>query len=113
MIINNIEMLDLDVYDLEVAENYEKALELLQGIEEKTKNKGIAEGIKIQCNIIFDFFNIMYGEGADRKIFGDKVNLVTCLDALGEFMEQFNTQGTNTFNSINNKYSPNRAKRRK
>ena len=113
MIINNIEMIDLDIYDLEVAENYEKALKLLEGVEDRVKNKGIAESIKTQCNTIFNFFNIMYGEGADKKIFGDKVNLVTCLDALGEFMEQFNTQGNNTFNSINNKYSPNRAKRRK
>lgn len=111
MLINNVEMEDLDIYDLEVAEKYEKALELLEKVEDEVDGLNMVESIRTQCNIIFDFFNIIYGEGADKKIFGNSVNLLTCLKAIGEFMEQTNKQGEE-IQKLTRKYSPNRAKRR-
>lgn len=112
MIVNSVEMENLELFEVEIAERYEKALKLLETTEIKTEGLTMAQGIKVQCEIIFEFFDIMYGEGASKKIFGNKVNLVTCLNALGDFMTQINKNNTDTLNSINKKYSSNRAKRR-
>ena len=60
---------------------------------------------------IFNFFNELFGEGTDKKIFGDKVNLVTCLKALDEFIAQVRDQ-KEQIEEISNKYSINRVARR-
>lgn len=110
MIINGVELEDLDIYDVEVAERYDKALEGLKGIE-ANKSGSMAEGIKSQCTAIFDVFNTMFGEGTDKKVFGDRVNLRVCLKAFDELVMQINEQKTE-IEKLSNKYSPNRAQRR-
>ena len=109
MKLNGIEMDDFDIFDVENAEKYEKAIELLEYMQ-NIEGGSISEGIKEQCKIIFDFFNTVYGDGADKKIFGNKVNLLTCIKALGDFMTNVNDQ-KKEIEKINNKYSPDRLKR--
>jgi hypothetical protein len=111
MKINNVELQDIDILDLEVAEKWEKAIKDIQTIGEKTKNMGLADGIRTQCNAIFDVFNVMFGEGTDEKVFGDKVNLLTCLKAFEELVTHMSAQNAEV-EKIANKYSPNRANRR-
>lgn len=110
MIINGVELEDLDIYDVEVAERYDKALEGLKGIEEN-KSGSMADIIKSQCTAIFDVFNTMFGEGTDKKVFGDRVNLRICLKAFEELVLQVNEQKSE-IEKLTNKYSPNRAQRR-
>ena len=109
MKLNGIDMGDFDIFDVENAEKYENAIELLKDME-NIEGGSIAEGIKEQCRIVFDFFNTIYGVGADKKIFGDKVNLLICVRTLGEFMTNVNEQ-KKEIEKINNKYSPERLKR--
>lgn len=111
MKINGVELEDLDVYDLEVAERYDKVLEDLKGIEENNKNMSMTDIIKTQCEGVFNVFNTMFGEGTDKKVFGDKVNLRICLKAFEELVVQVNEQKAE-IEKITNKYSPNRANRR-
>lgn len=111
MIINGVELEDLDIYDLEVAERYEKALAKVRELSTKDNSKSLSEGIKFQCNIIFDFFNTVFGEGTDKDIFGDKVNLMTCMKAFEEIVLKVNEQ-KKEIEKLSNKYSPNRATRR-
>ncbi|MEN8433960.1 hypothetical protein NX821_001131 [Clostridium septicum] len=73
MKINGVELEDLDIYDLEVAERYEKALEGLNGIEARVANKKNSESIRIMCNAVFDIFNTMFGEGTDKKFLVKKL----------------------------------------
>lgn len=110
MIINGVELEDIDIYDLEVAEKYEKAIECLEVIKGKTNING-SEGIRSICTAIFNVFNTVFGEGTDKKIFGNKVNLITCIKALEEFVMQINEQ-KKEIEKLANKYSPNRAQRR-
>ena len=72
----------------------------------------IAESIRIQCNAIFKIFNNLFGEGTDKKVFGNKVNLLTCLKAFDELVTQVNASNEE-IEKIANKYSTNRAARRK
>ena len=111
MIINGVELEDIDIYDLEVAEKYEKAMSRLSDIQGEVETLDGAERIRNICKGIFEVFNVMFGEGADKKIFGNKVNLLTCLKALEEFQLQIKDQ-KKEIEKLANKYSPNRAARR-
>lgn len=111
MKVNNVEMGDFNIFDYEVIQKYEKALKTLQEKEKKTKPKNIAEMIKEQCGIVFDFFNVLFGEGADKKIFGDKVDLLTCFNVLGDFIIEVNKQ-SEKISQVTQKYSPDRIKRK-
>ena len=111
MKINGVELEDIDIYDLETAEKYEESMASFTEIGDKVKGLGDAEGIRVTCNGVFDVFNKMFGEGTDKKIFGDKVNLLTCIKAFEEFQLQINDQ-KKEIEKIANKYSPNRAARR-
>lgn len=112
MKINGIELEDLDILDLEVAEKYEKVIKGIKGIADKVQGMTVAESIRTQCNAIFNVFNTLFGEGTDKKIFGNKVNLLTCLKAFDELVTQVNAPNEEV-EKIANKYSPNRAQRRK
>ncbi|ADL53211.1 DUF6673 family protein [Clostridium cellulovorans] len=111
MKINNVELIDLDIFDVDVAEKYENALKKIENIAAEVKNLGMADSIRKQCNAIFNVFNTLFGEGTDKKIFGDKVNLLVCIKAFEELVVQVNEQ-KKELDNIANKYSPNRAQRR-
>lgn len=111
MKINGVELEDLDIYDADVAEKYEKQLDKIEKLTTKVEGMGLSEGIRYQCNLIFDIFNELFGEGTDKKVFGEKVNLKTCLNAFAELIEQTNEQ-KKKIGKLSNKYSPNRAQRR-
>ena len=111
MKINNVELQDIDILDLEVAEKWEKALERVEGIAKTTEGMKVSESIRTQCNAIFDVFNTLFGEGTDRKVFGDKVNLLTCLKAFEELVTHMSAKNAEV-EKIASKYSPNRANRR-
>lgn len=108
--INGVE-LELDIFDMNVAEKYEKAIAKVQ--EEAAKSKGLklSSSIRKQCTAVFECFDAIFGEGTHQKIFGERVNLIDCLKAFESLIQGANDQ-VKEVESINNKYSSNRAKRR-
>ena len=111
MIINGVELEDLDIYDLEVAEKFDKALKDIDILKEEIKVMGNVEGIRTLCTAIFEVFNTMFGEGTDKKVFGNRVNLLICLKTLEEFVLKMKEQ-EKEMDKLMNKYSSNRAQRR-
>lgn len=111
MKINGVELEDIDVFDVEVMKRYEEAIDNVIGEVSGKESEKISEIIGIQCNAIFHFFNKIFGDGADKKIFGSKVNLLTCINAFEEFKEYVEKQKGDA-EKIFHKYSPNRAQRR-
>ena len=117
MKINNVELEDMDIYDLDTAEKYEGALEKVRKEAEETKNTEVVGGtalsfaIRKQCNSVFDCFNAIFGEGTDKKVFGDKTNLMVCLKAFEELVLHADEQ-KKEMEKMTNKYSPNRAQKR-
>ena len=81
--INNVE-LELDLYDADVMDKYTEALNKLNEKEKNKKTKGLSNGdiIRQECRFVFDFFNDLFGEGTDKKIFGNKTNYKQCVEAL-------------------------------
>lgn len=110
MKINNVELSNLDLYDVDVVEKYEKALEkVVEEARESEHLKGVS-AIKKQCAAIFDCFNALFGKGTDKKIFGDKVNLIACLNAFEELVNYAKDQ-QGELNKIAAKYSNNRVRK--
>lgn len=109
MKILNVEIGELDIFDLEVAEQYEKGLAEIQNKDYNLET--LSEIIKAQCTDVMNLFNKLFGEGTDKKIFGNKTNLKLCLQAFEELVENVNRQGEELSNSVVNKYSNARTKR--
>lgn len=109
--INGVELGDLDIFDLEVAEKFERELEKVDEVAKGLQGLTMTEIIKTQCNAIFELFNNIFGEGTDKKLFGNKVNLMTCLKAFEELVSEMRKKNKD-LERLNNKYSASRIYRK-
>lgn len=110
--INGVE-LEFDMYDLDDAERFENALDhVLSSMKNHNfTNITQSEAIKIQCNLIFDFIDTVFGKNTYKKIFGERVNLMTSLRIFEDIVNAINSQ-KKELDSFVNKYSNNRVQRR-
>ena len=109
--INDVE-LELDLMDADMAEKYEKAYRKMQrDVANIPKNLSLADSIRKQCNLVFCFFDEVFGQGASKKIFGNRTNLRECIKAVETLIDHVN-KDVEESNKIINKYSPNRVARR-
>lgn len=90
MVINGVELEDLDIFDADVAEKYEDAMENVSNEMVIINDLRGSEIIRHQCNVIYNCFNELFGEGTSNKIFGDKDNIVTCLEAFEKLISSTN-----------------------
>ena len=113
MKINNVELDDLDLFDLDTAAKVEDAINVLEEKENESElsGLGLADVIRQKCQFIFDFFNEVWGEGTDKKVFGEKTNVKECYKAFAQVIEKIG-QSKSELESITLKYSSNRAQRR-
>lgn len=83
MIINNVTLQDIDVADALEMEKFEQANDnVINKMKQlDTNGKRRSELIRIQCTAIFEFFDEIFGNGTAKKVFGDSVNLTTCINA--------------------------------
>lgn len=110
MKINGVELKDLDILDLEVAEKIEKINAELQGMQEKVKGLSLVESIKTQCNFVFASFNDLFGEGTDKLVFGGRTNLGICTKAMMDLFLEIEKNKQKSMQSIE-KYSTSRLTR--
>ncbi len=106
--------LEIDFYDADMMEKIEESFANTQkNIEKYKKSQDLksSEIIRKTCKIIFEFFNTIFGEGTDKKIFGNRTNLRICMQAFDEFVK-IKKQQDEELEEISKKYSPNRATRR-
>lgn len=111
MQINNVELEDIDIYDADTAEKYEAVLDKFLTDTKKLEGLSTSAIIRSQCEAVFEIFNELFGEGTDKKVFGNRVNLKTCMLAFEELVIKINEQ-KGEIEKITSKYSPNRAQRR-
>ena len=90
-------------------EAYKKVLD--EDNKSKKKSLGFIEQIDEECNIARNFFNEVFGEGIDKKIFGEENDYETIMDTLEGVMQEYEKQAGRIKEKYA-KYSPNRAKRR-
>ena len=112
MIINGVEIGDLDIFNADVAEKYERTLEKVNESQKGLEGLKTSVLIRKQCETVFFVFDELFGEGTSKKLFGDSVNLITCLNAFETLVEGIKSKNEE-IDKISSKYSQNRAQRRK
>ena len=98
--------LELDLFDADTMEVYEKSMDKVVKRAEETKKHtelSNADGIRETCGIVKDFF--------DEVLFKGKNNLAICMDAFGIVSSEAGKM-KGQVNAITNKYNMNRAQRR-
>lgn len=113
MKIKNIEV-EFDFLDADDIERFEKQADILMERcdEEAKKNYSASETIRVQCKIIEEFMDNVFGEGISEKIFIKKNNLKEHLEVYEDIIKEKQFED----NEIKNKfgrYQPNREERRK
>lgn len=111
IIINGVNLGEFDIFEADVAEKYEKALDDVIKKAQVTQGLKTSVVIRKQCETVFEVFDSLFGEGTSKKIFGDRVNVLMCMNAFEEMVKQVNDQ-KEELTKITNKYSVNRAQRR-
>lgn len=112
MKINNVELQDFDVFDADELEKCEDAIENFKSnVKEMKDFEKVSEYMRYNCNVVFDLFNDIFGEGTDKKIFGTKTNIIICLKAVDELLTFVNDNKSKQEKEINkmlSKYSKNK-----
>ena len=90
-------------------EAYKKVLEKDESNKKKTLD--FIQQIDEECNIAREFFNEVFGDGIDKKIFGNENDYEIIMDTLESVMQEYEKQHGRIKEKYA-KYSPNRAKRR-
>ena len=95
MVINGVNLPDIDVADALVMERYEHAhdnvAKAMNDLQPDGKRQ--SELIRAQCTAVFNFFDEVFGDGTARKVFGESVNLTTCLNAYEDIIKAVNALG--------------------
>ena len=80
MVFRNIEV-DFDIYDADTAEVYEGAVQTVLESAVPKEGESLADGIRRQCNTVFAFFDTLFGDGFHKELFGQRTNMMECLQA--------------------------------
>lgn len=114
----NINVLGLDMeydfFDADQMEVYEREnRRVAEDIKEPTqyKDKSTADAFRIQCGIVDQFFDAVFGEGTAERIFRGNANLLDHMEAFGA-VAQAAGEARAEFDAIEEKYTLNRAERR-
>lgn len=106
--------LELDLFDADVMEVYEKSMEKVVKRNEELKVRtdlSNADGMRETCKNVKAFFDELFGEGTAEKLFKGKNNLAICMDAFAIVVAEAGKM-KGQLNAITNKYNLNRAQRR-
>ena len=108
MKINNVELEDLDFLEVETMEKIEQAQEEYNEKSKKVDFTKHSEMIRYNCELVFDLFNTIFGEGTDKKIFGNKCNLMDCIRAVSDLFSYIETkkkESEKEFSRLTGKYT--------
>lgn len=106
--------LEYDFFDADLLEKYEKEnLRVKERIQEPTQYDGktTADSLRIQCGIVNDFFDEVFGNGTSEELFGGKNNIKDHMEAFASVTGAV-MSCNGELKALTEKYSPNRAERR-
>lgn len=99
--------LSLDLLDADVLEKYESLnSEVAVRIKEPTQYEGLsnADAMRLQCRIVDEFFDGLFGAGTAVKVFGDNNNLGIRMEAFGQ-VAQYAASANDRIRDIQRKYT--------
>lgn len=107
--------LEFDFFDADQLEIYEKEnMRVVERVKEPTQYEGksTADSIRIQCTVINDFFDAVFGQGTSDKLFKGRNNLKDHMEAFG-IMANEAMESRKDLDAVMDKYGSNRAERRR
>ena len=118
MRIRNIDV-DFSFTDADDIEKFEKALIVVKekSAEYEKKQVKMSEALRVECNIIDEFFDTVFGEGISQRLFEGKKDLQKHMELFKDITNAKN-EATKSFQDLYNnleiktKYMPNRETRR-
>lgn len=112
MKIKNIEI-DFDFLDADDVERLENATKKVVEKTDEYKGKEISmsEEIRIECKIIDEFLDEVFGKGISEKLFSGKQNLKEHVDVFQDIMNE-KIRYNKDMEAIYQRYQPNRDTRR-
>lgn len=79
--------LEVDLQDADFAESYEKAFARMEESEKELQKVGVnSEMIRGYCNLFYQLFDDIYGDGTGEKLFSGKKNARMCDEAYRNFL---------------------------
>ena len=104
----------LNMYDAHDARRVESALERFDTtrieLQKSASQMKMSEYIEKTCTATFECFNAIFGDGADRKIFGDQCDLLVCIDAICCLKDAVTVDQEKALSERYSAYLPNRQK---
>ncbi|OUQ12095.1 hypothetical protein B5E84_19405 [Lachnoclostridium sp. An14] len=80
-------ILEVDLQDADFAERYEKAFARMEESEKELQKVGVnSEMIRGYCNLFYQLFDDIYGDGTGEKLFAGKKNARMCDEAYRNFL---------------------------
>lgn len=102
---NNVE-LEVDFTDADFMSEFENAYEIMLDDVKKVKKVGkTSEIIRSECEVFFKFFDNLFGSGTSTKMFGNKVSMDLCINAI-ESLYAFREKEERRYKDLSNKYNP-------
>lgn len=79
---------EVDVTDVNFVEKYEDAAEQYNKKIGKIQKDGKAsEQMKAMCGVFFETFDMIFGEGTHRKMFGDRLSVDLCVQGFKQLVD--------------------------
>lgn len=83
---NDVE-LEVDMEDVEFQEKYENAFAKMADSEEKLQKTGtMSELTRGYCQMFYDFFDDIFGEGTSKRLMGEKLHSGRCEECYNSFV---------------------------
>lgn len=105
MLVNGIQLPNPDVADVLFMEKLEREQDLVTKTTKSSAGKTRAQIMRTQCVAIFNFFDNMFGDGTSRNIFGEKVNLITCVEAYEQVLTEIDRLDAEGASRLREKYT--------
>ncbi len=104
---------DFDFLDADFVEIFENEAQKVKEKAESYEKKDmkLSETIKVECKIIKEFFDNVFGKGTSLNVFGEKNNLKDCISAFEDIVKEKVEQQKGLENAFD-RYQPNREQRR-
>ena len=111
MKIKNVDI-DFNFLDADNVEKFEneakKVVEKCQNT--KTKEMQYSEAIKMECNIVEEFIDNVFGQGISERIFEGKKDLLEHIKVFQEIVDEKNNKQQELQN-LYNRYAPNKGRK--
>lgn len=110
-VINGVE-LEFDLLEADNADVFEKATNDIIVAQKNAEGvRSLGDGIRVVCEAVNVFIDMLFGDGTSYEIFGDSVNLRETTQIYKQINDEIAKDG-DEYKAFVNDISPNRAVRR-